>query len=43
LIEAGTIKDIAPAVAETAKVAFNTIEIVKAAINQRALPKDVSP
>jgi hypothetical protein len=43
LIEAGTIKDIATAVAETAKVAFNTIEIVKAAINQRALPKDVSP
>jgi hypothetical protein len=43
LIEGGTIKDIANTVAETANVAFNTIEIVRAALNQRALPKDVSP
>ncbi len=35
LMEAGTIQDIATAVAETAKVAFNTIEIVKTAIDQR--------
>jgi hypothetical protein len=43
LIEAGTIKDIATVVAETAKVAFNTIEIVKTAINHRAIPKHASP
>ena len=40
LKEGGTIKDIASAVVETIKTALNTIDIVKAAIYQKTLPKD---
>jgi hypothetical protein len=40
LKEGGTIKDIASAIVETTKTALNTIDIVKAAIYQKTLPKD---
>jgi hypothetical protein len=42
LKEGRTIKNIATTFAETAKIAFNTITIVNAALNQRVLLKDVS-